>query len=340
MMIKTTKIMAVIFITLMLLYCSPGKGDKLIDIKLKRNITIGGSEDDLTQVFKFIMNIAIDKQGGIYVMDTNLSLVRKFDKQGHFLWELNKKGQGPGEFMRIVDLDTDEDGKLYIADQNKRRIIIYSRDGAYLNEFITKDGSPLRLAVDSKGFVYVHFIDKTSGYMLHKFTSAGEPVLSFLEAGNKDEKDPLLKRAKNSLNFCIDHEDNIYVAFHYEYRIQKYSTVGKLITGWKRELPYKPQSPYIYNPQPGWFEVKGDLIIRDIAVDSNNNIYAMWGSRASEKGPIIDVFNPKGKHLGYFYSGIKPAEEWQFFDVDHQDILYIIEPLKDPKVYGFKMSDI
>lgn len=330
------RIVAFIIALMMTMQCTIKKKDKPYNIKLHENLTIGRGEEDLKQIFKFILDITIDKQGNIYVLDTNQGLVRKFDKWGNFLWELNRQGQGPGEFLRIVSLDVDDRGKLYIVDQRKRRIMIYSQEGNFLTEFKVEGGSPLKVALDSKGYIYISFLEGGKDFLLHRFTTDGKLVNSFVKA-DESEKNPSLRRTKNSIHFCIDNNDNIYVTFMWEYKVQCYSPDGKLVVSWARELPYIPTPPHILR-KPNWLEVKGDIITWDIAVDSKNNIYTIWGSRAKENGLIIDIFNSRGNHLGYFYSGIKPGDELQYIDIDHQDNLYIIEPLNEPKVFRFKMS--
>jgi len=318
--------------------CSGKEEYKPIDIKLEKDLTIGGSEEDINQVFKFIKSANVDEQGNIYILDPNLSVVRKFDKNGQFLWELNKKGQGPGEFMRIIDLAIGREGKVYIADQNNRKIMIFSSKGHFVDEFKFIEGELTSIAIDSKDCIYVNFPWRLKDFLIHKFSPRGEKITAFCEAGFSEEKDRFLREARNGIEFCVDHQDNVYVSYNRDYKILKYSSTGKLLKTWTRDLPQTPQPIRKYNPQPGWIEIKGDIIIQDIAVDSTGNVYALWGWMASEKGLLIDVFSPEGQYLGNFYSGVKPVEEnFQFFHIDKNDNLYIIEPLTEPKLYRFKM---
>lgn len=332
--------MALGILLIFILNCSGGKDRGPLDIVLQRDLTIGGPVEDEHQVFRFIISADIDKYGNLYIIDPNLKIIRKFDKEGKFIWELNRKGQGPGEFLRPIDIDIATGGKLYIADQNNKKIIILSEDGQFINEFKTKIGSPFRIDTDSKGDIYVFFIEKTKEHLIHKFSPAGEWLTSFVQ-GNKDEKNPELRRAKNSLYFCIDKDDHIFVVFQYEYRVLEYDLEGTLLAEWTHDLPYKPDKLRMEQPQPNAIEIKGDSITKGISTDSRGNVYVLWGCKSTEKGSLIDVFSNDGGYLGNFYTTIKPIHEgWQFFHIDRMDNLYIIDPIEEPKITRFKMQRI
>jgi len=60
-------------------------------------------------------DIAVDKQGNIYVLDSRLSSIKKFDKNGNFLTSIGKQGQGPGEMQMAAQMLIHEDS-LYVSD--------------------------------------------------------------------------------------------------------------------------------------------------------------------------------------------------------------------------------
>lgn len=67
-------------------------------------------------------------------------------------------------------------------------------------------------------------------------------------------------------------------------------------------------------------------------------IFILWGSKADEKGLIIDVFSPKGEFLGNFRSGVKPFFSFKKIFLDNSDNLYVLEPLQEPKLYRFSIE--
>jgi len=333
---KLLRIIGTLLIVLVMSACSGKEEYKPVDIKLEKDLTIGGSEEDINQDFKFILSANVDEQGNIYILDPNLSVVRKFDKNGQFLWELSQKGQGPGEFMRVVGLAVGQEGKVFIVDQNNRKIMIFSSAGHFVDEFKVIDGYPIKIAVDSRDFIYVNFLWRLKDFLIHKYSPRGEKITAFMEPRFGEEKDTFLRSTKNTIYFCLDQQDNIYVSYKFDYKLFKFSPTGKLLKTWTREFLGKPVELKVIRDSNS-ISVEGDLITQGIEADKHNNIYVLWGWMASEKGLLIDIFSPEGQYLGNFYSGVKPIENWQYFQIDKKDNLYIIEPLKEPKLYRFKM---
>ncbi|MCK4764525.1 MAG: NHL repeat-containing protein [Candidatus Aminicenantes bacterium] len=333
----TLKKLFFFFLTIFILVgCSTNQQERKFNVKLGKDLIIKESDENEHQNFSYIRSIDVDKDGSIYLLDQKKVL--KFDKSGKFLWALDKHGQGPGEFQRIVDLSLSEDGRVFVADQTARKIMIFSAIGKFMDEFKIPGGSPINIATDSQNFVYVAFLEGTTEFLLHKYSPEGKLINSFLE-GDKKEKNSLLRSAKNSFSFCVGRNDHIIVSFDYEYKILKYNTDGELIAQWSRELPYKPQKIKVVSPQPNWMKIEGDLITQDITTDSYGNIYVLWGNRESENGCMIDMFSPGGELLGNFSSSVKPISQHgtQGHFIDNSDNLYVIEPVDEPKVYRFKM---
>ena len=58
----------------------------------------------------------------IYVLDKMSGGVYVFDKTGKFLSSIIKPGEGPDEYVELMDMDVDKEGNVYIAD-NARMVI-------------------------------------------------------------------------------------------------------------------------------------------------------------------------------------------------------------------------
>ncbi len=336
-MIKIYKILVLLFTIQVITNCSYKNSNKYENVKLENTLVLGESEEDINQYFRFPLAVIADKKGNIYICDTNAIEVKKFDKNGKYLWSLNKRGQGPGEFNRPIDIALDKIRNIYVADQNNRKIEIFSEEGKYKEGFKTEVSAPFKIAVNSKGYIYIELLRPTNKHILHKLNSKGELVSSFVKVNNEEENE-LIQRAKNRFSFCIDHEDNIIISFRYAYKIQKYSPNEKLLFEVTRKLPYTPKPLEEVRPQPNIIRIEGDVITQDVTVDKKNNIYILWGSKADEKGLIIDVFNPKGEFLGSFRSGVKPNYNVQRVFLDENDNLYILEPLEEPKLFRFHIE--
>ncbi len=336
-MMKVHKILVVLFTVQVIASCSYKNSNKYENVKLENTLILGETEEDINQYFRFPRAVIADKKGNIYICDTNAVEVKKFDKNGKFLWSLNKKGQGPGEFNRPIDIALDKIGNIYVSDQNNRKIETFSEGGKYKEGFKTEIGAPLEIAVNSKGYIYITLLRSINENILHKLNSKGELVSSFVKV-NKEEENDFIQSAKNSVSFCIDHDDNIIISFRYAYKIQKYSPDEKLLFEVTRKLPYTPKPLKEVRPQPNRRMIEGDVITQDMTIDKKNNIYILWGSKPDEKGLVIDVFNPKGEFVGSFRSGVKPSYDLQKVFLEEDDNLYILEPLDEPKLFRFRIK--
>jgi hypothetical protein len=72
----------------------------------------------------------------IYILDRDISkTIFVFDNTGRFLFQLGKKGRGPGEFTRPTDFVIDPvTRKIILLDQDLVKICFYDFDGAFLKE--------------------------------------------------------------------------------------------------------------------------------------------------------------------------------------------------------------
>ena len=81
------------------------------------------------------INRIIYKNGKYYLRTTQGMLNGKlsvFDKTGKYLWGLNKKGQGPGEYPELKDFAITENGNITVT--SYRKIINYDSIGVFLSE--------------------------------------------------------------------------------------------------------------------------------------------------------------------------------------------------------------
>ena len=70
----------------------------------------------------------------IYVLDFSGSkALHVFNNRGKFLYNIGKRGSGPGEYKKIFDFDVNE-SKIYICDGPNRNMLIYNKDGEFLEK--------------------------------------------------------------------------------------------------------------------------------------------------------------------------------------------------------------
>ena len=102
--------------------------------KLLRRMGTGSKDHSLTAPGEFAKptNVAVDKDGNLYVSDTLNFRVEVFDAEGHFLRTFGKAGDGPGYFARPKGIAIDGDGHVWVADGMQNRVQVFTPEGKLL----------------------------------------------------------------------------------------------------------------------------------------------------------------------------------------------------------------
>jgi DNA-binding beta-propeller fold protein YncE len=102
--------------------------------KLIRKIGTTGKNHTLTDPGNFSKpaNVAVDKDGNLYVTDTLNDRVEVFDADGNYIRTWGKNGDGPGDFARPKGIAIDSDGHVWVADAMLNRLQVFTSDGQLL----------------------------------------------------------------------------------------------------------------------------------------------------------------------------------------------------------------
>jgi DNA-binding beta-propeller fold protein YncE len=79
--------------------------------------------------FRSPTNVAVDRQGNIYVADTGNFRVQILDQTGKFVRAFGAQGDAPGEFIRPKGISVDSGGHVYVADAEFNNFQIFSPQG-------------------------------------------------------------------------------------------------------------------------------------------------------------------------------------------------------------------
>ncbi|KPJ58193.1 MAG: hypothetical protein AMJ46_14530 [Latescibacteria bacterium DG_63] len=77
--------------------------------------------------FVFLIDMATDSEGSLFVGDDWLTRVTKFDSLGNFITMWGEAGSGPGQFGYLVGVATDLYGNVYVSDYDYDRIHKFQR---------------------------------------------------------------------------------------------------------------------------------------------------------------------------------------------------------------------
>jgi DNA-binding beta-propeller fold protein YncE len=102
--------------------------------KLLRRLGTTGKNHTLTDIGNFSKptNVAVDKDGNVYITDTLNDRVEVFDADGNFVRTWGKNGDGPGDFARPKGITVDCDGHIWVADAMLNRIQVFTPEGQLL----------------------------------------------------------------------------------------------------------------------------------------------------------------------------------------------------------------
>jgi hypothetical protein len=95
---------------------------------LSRVRGIGALQEPDEMVFGEISDLAVSRDGTIFVLDGMSQQVRAFSREGTYLASIGRPGKGPGEFTGARALALDQDGALYVLDERLARISVLSPD--------------------------------------------------------------------------------------------------------------------------------------------------------------------------------------------------------------------
>ncbi|UCE40440.1 MAG: 6-bladed beta-propeller [Candidatus Aminicenantes bacterium] len=238
--------------------------------------------EDESYMFNFPISVAADEDGNVFVLDSKESCIKKFNTEGKYLTRFGRPGQGPGELDNPMTIDCRQD-KLLITSMASQ-FHLFDLDGKYIERFRLPQyqGFDLRLmSADSVvGFAMIPSGENTKkNKVLNIFDIEGNVLYEFGEPF-------LVETAKSSwvANFVrigVDNEDNIFVNFISQNRIEKYSNTGNLLIKIDRKLPFDLEYKY----EKKKMEVRGKVreymdevfphVSRGIGIDSNGRIWVL-----------------------------------------------------------------
>ena len=243
--------------------------------------TVGEMNNDL-----YIKGIAVDKDGNVYVSDSNNNRIQKFGSNGKFLGKWGSAGAGDGQFNMLSGLATDEEGNIFSAELMNQRIQKFKPDGTFSTKWGSsgdKDGEfsgPAGIAMDKDGCVYV---SELWNHRIQKFDAEGKFVTTWGKLGSGEGE------FDGPTGIGTDASGNVYVADLGNHRIQIFDEDGEFSSQWGG-----------YGSEDGKFD--GPM---DVAVAENGDFYV-----ADMGNYRIQKFSADGKFIRKW--GAQGCGEGQF----------------------------
>ncbi|MXW16467.1 MAG: hypothetical protein F4X60_14785 [Gemmatimonadetes bacterium] len=86
--------------------------------------------------------MGFDGAGNLHVLDPDASQVVVIDGRGELVRTVGRKGEGPGEFIRPIEMGVWRDGRFVVMDPGHQAFQIFGPDGE-LDHFVKTGGAPI-----------------------------------------------------------------------------------------------------------------------------------------------------------------------------------------------------
>ena len=225
-------------------------------------------------------------QNVLYVTDTNLNLVYKFNTNGGLLAQWGDQG--------VITLDQPQavavhNGNVYVADASNSRIVEYDPNGNVITTLQPTDGQfylfiyPTGLFFDNQGNLYVADNSDEIYQFDQNLTLTGQ------------------YNGGNTLNFpanaCQDANGNIFVANYNSDQVLKLQSNGMLAAAWGQPGAGVGQ---FEGPSDVKTDSKGNIYVVDSindriqVLDANGKYQAQWGASEGLSEPNSMAFDSNG----------------------------------------------
>jgi len=277
--------------------------------------------------FKYPSNLKIAPDGSIFVHDWSSGLLARFDKDGKFIRNYFRKGQGPGELNSIGNYFFD-DGSVVIYDARLQKILQLDFNGKMVKEF-----KVLRTA---RGFDFTlchgetyYFVQYNVPFESTKPAYVDVPYQLAAVSEEENEADPLVSFVLKVYvigsggggggMFHIDKmmtaalsNRYLFISHTQEYLLQLFDAqTNEIVRSFMRDYKrVKPSSEYKEMMKKGGVIVGGKHYtepprkyrndIQNLFVNQDE-LWVMTSTEDKKKGMLFDVFDLEGKYLDCFY---------------------------------------
>lgn len=250
--------------------------------------------------------------GNYYVLDARTHRLLVLDSGENFVRQIGRFGTGPEELSDPTDFAISPEQKIYIFEAGNKRLTILDPNGVRIGGFPALELS-LGIAVNSRSEIILNqpacgalfTVYASDGSVRRSFGALRSPPSGF--TAHTGHYDP--GETYNRVNFALDSADNIYAAWWFDPRVQKYSPDGQLL--WEVELSGKHVDHFrqMARENSGYYKYNGaTVILSGIAYDASAQlVYVLLPSRT------LYILDAQGNQLGRYYD--RRDNVWPFNSV-------------------------
>lgn len=107
---------------------------------LMEELRIGVLEGDEHYVFGQVRYVVPTADGSVWTVDAQGPRVRIYDRDGGYVRDVSRPGEGPGEIASVMGIDLTPEGRVAVWDLKNARVSLYLQDGEYEDAFRAVSG--------------------------------------------------------------------------------------------------------------------------------------------------------------------------------------------------------
>lgn len=342
---KKTIILTIIFLamgfTIVLFILNGAEKIKYSDVTIQSHVKIDGernwheAEWERNETFTRTSNESLispvlltSHDELIYVGDWGEMDIKVFNKEGENTVTLGRRGRGPGEFQRIMDIDFYHDS-MFISDPEKHEVIIYSKNGDHSYSFRI-DHSSNRLAVSDENIYTLAIQDS----LFERYDHEGNTNLKFGKILDK----PILNQLNiaGRIEFISEMDLFLYIPRFASYLFY-YTADGKLnkIVETLDGIPFSESTQELAGERIQIRTPDTEVEIVDYYIDDENLYLLGWimqNGDSLDNVNFIDVYSLHGDK--YLHSFKTPVLADQFTIIENT--VYFID-LTDQSLVAFNL---
>ncbi len=335
------------------------------DVTISQELKIGELDGPEEFLFANIADVAVNSKGDIYVADSRLNEIRKFDKGGEYLLTIGRPGQGPGEFRSVSILTINSQDDLIAFDGRSDHISVFSDNGEHkktIQQLMTDLWiAPSKIFVTEKGYV---FFGKpiNSLKLFHEFDQEWNLTESYIDYEFIDNREFEEVSLDFYPDYCFFQENGniLYTKYYYDNQIFVYKNrkLEKII---RREADIiKPYEIIVFHDMNKAMNMQNDPKYQDYDIKLLGRRIAFFGKSFQNSlglfqlsdGHIVnfmrmrkskdvrelgvELYDSEGRFLKYAKLG-----ENLSYDIrckDSSDLFYAIDRKEYHKVITFRLG--
>jgi hypothetical protein len=196
------------------------------DVTISQELKIGQLDGPDEFLFVNIVDVAVNSKGDIYLADSRLNEIRKFNKDGEYLLTIGRPGQGPGEFRSVSNLTMNNRDDLIAFDAIPRSFSVFSDNGEYKTtqqSMMDLSIAPSKIFVTNEGYIFFGKADN-SLELFHEFDQDWNLTKSAIDYEFIDNREFEEVSLIFNPGYCFFQENGniLYTKYHYDNQILSY----------------------------------------------------------------------------------------------------------------------